>query len=94
MGIAMKTGLHGRNLPLAFVAALLLQGASVVWWASAKERDVFFITQRVTNLEVTATRSSEGQAQILERLARIEERLNAQVAILNRIEKQIGSVEP
>ncbi|MDD5587273.1 MAG: hypothetical protein PHY92_10050 [Alphaproteobacteria bacterium] len=81
----------GRHAPLALVAALLIQGATVVWWASAKERDGFFLEQRVTSLETTLSHTAEAQTQTLERLARIEERVNAQLAVLDRIERQLGA---
>ncbi|NTU76219.1 MAG: hypothetical protein HGA90_00130 [Alphaproteobacteria bacterium] len=79
----------GKHVPLALVASLLIQGATIVWWASAKERDNFFLTQRVANVESGLARTSEGQGQLIERLARIEERVNAQLILLDRIEKQL-----
>lgn len=82
----------GRHVPLALVASFLLQGATAVWWISAKERDLLFLSQRVTALESGASRSSEAQNQTLERLARIEERVNAQLIALDRIEKQVSSL--
>jgi hypothetical protein len=81
----------GRHAPLALVAALLLQGATIVWWASAKERDSFFLEQRVSNLETSFSHTTEAQNQTLERLARIEERVNAQLAVLDRIERQLSA---
>jgi|GEM_PF-924937 len=82
-------GVLGRHVPLALIAAILLQGATIVWWASAKERDVFFLEQRVAALETNLTRATETQNQTLERLARIEERLGAQMTVLDRIERQL-----
>jgi hypothetical protein len=80
----------GVNLPLALILAVLLQVASGVWWVSAKDRDGFFLSQRVNGLEADMTRAKEGQTQMLERLARIEERSNAQLDLLNRIEKRLS----
>ena len=90
----MRTEPNGtliRHVPLTLVVTLLLQAATVVWWASARDRDNLFLGQRVTNLESNLTRTMEGQSQTLERLARIEERVNAQITILDRIEKQLAS---
>jgi len=84
-------GIIGRHVPLALVAAVLLQGATVVWWASAKERDLFFMEQRVSVIEAAQTQQSQTQSQILERLARIEERLNAHLAVLEKIERKLGA---
>lgn len=74
----------------ALVLALLIQAAGIVWWASARERDNYFLAQRVGTLETKMSRDTDAQAQIVERLARIEERLGAQLGILDRIEKQIS----
>lgn len=81
----------GRHAPLALIAALLLQGATIVWWASAKERDAFFLEQRVSTLETGLSHSAAAQSQTLERLARIEERVNAQLVLLDRIERQLAA---
>ncbi|MDD3287429.1 MAG: hypothetical protein PHX43_00285 [Alphaproteobacteria bacterium] len=78
-----------RRVPLALIFAVLLQAATVVWWASAKERDVFFINQRVSELEINLSRTSGAYGQVAERLARIEERMSAQMSSLERIEKQL-----
>ncbi len=85
-------GALGRHVPLALVFALLLQAATVVWWASARDRDNFFLGQRVTNLESGLARTADGQGQVLERLARIEERQNAQISMIDRIEKHLASL--
>jgi hypothetical protein len=77
-----------KRIPVAIVLAILLQAATALWWASAKERDAFFLEQRVSGLESSASRATETQSQILERLARIEERLNAQILLLDRIDKR------
>jgi hypothetical protein len=79
----------GRHAPMMLAFALLMQAGTAVWWVSAKDRDTFFLEQRVTNLEAGQARTAEGQGQTLERLARIEERVNAQLGILDRIEKQL-----
>lgn len=77
-----------RHMPLALAFAVLLQAAAIVWWASAKERDAFFLSSRVSVLEARQPRMSEIETQMLERMARIEERLASQGVSLDRIEKQ------
>lgn len=77
-----------RRVPAMLVFAIIMQIATAIWWASAKEREAFFIEQRVKTLEVRASRVGENQNQISERLARIEERLSSQSSLLDRIEKQ------
>lgn len=80
---------HLRHLPAAVLLALIVQGGTVVWWASAKDREGAFLERRVAVLETRLSQSSDGEEKVLERLARIEERVNAQTGLLERIEKQI-----
>ena len=79
-----------RGLPLALLVTLLVQGSAAVWWVSAKARDTDFLEQRVTTLEGSMSRTQDTQGQMLQRLVRIEERVNAQVTLLERIEKQLS----
>jgi len=81
-----------RGLPLVLLLTLFVQGGAAVWWVSAKARDTVFIEQRVERLESFVAHTSEAHGQTTERLARIEERLNAQNVLLLRIEKQIMAV--
>lgn len=88
----MKEGC-GLSMPKqwpALVLALLIQAAGIVWWASAQDRDGYFLAQRVSNLETGLAHEADGQNQMLERLARIEERVNTQLVFLDRIEKQVS----
>lgn len=79
-----------KQLP-ALVFAILIQVGGIVWWASAEARDNYFLAERVSTLEAGFSRAREGQIQMMERLARIEERVNAQLSVLDRIEKQISA---
>ena len=83
--------LFGRRIPLALVAALLLQAGTAVWWAAGVENSGRFQQQRIDRLEEATAQTKEGQGQVMVRLARIEERANAQLAVLDRIEKQLGA---
>lgn len=77
-----------KRVPAMVVFAIVMQVATAIWWASAKEREAFFIEQRVKVLETSSLHTTESQSQISERLARIEERLSSQSSLLDRIEKQ------
>lgn len=88
MKLEVQDGLI-RGLPLAILVTLLIQGGAAVWWVSAKARDSVFIEQRVERLENAAAHYGESHSQTIERLARIEERMGAQTALLERIEKQL-----
>lgn len=81
-------GRRVKNVPAMLVFAIIMQAATAIWWASAKEREAFFMDQRVKTLETNSSRTIEAQGTISERLARIEERLSSQSALLDRIEKQ------
>lgn len=90
----MKIDIHDgivRGIPLAILVTILVQGGTAVWWVSAKARDTEYLDQRVTTLESGMGHSADAQAQILQRLVRIEERTNAQSILLERIDKQLGA---
>lgn len=90
----MKFEVHDgmiRGLPLAILLTILIQGSAAIWWVSAKARDTVFIERRVERLESFVAHTTEAHGQTVERLARIEERLNAQNTLLVRIEKQLAS---
>jgi len=89
----MKFEIHDgiiRGLPLVALVAFLAQGASAVWWVSAQARDKAFLERRVERLELSSAKADDGNGMILQRLARIEERIAAQTAVLERIEKRSG----
>lgn len=79
-----------RRVPLAIVLALLLQAGGAVWWAATKDSDDRFHQQRIDRLEESAAQAKEAQAEVLQRLARIETRVDAEASVLDRIEKQLG----
>jgi hypothetical protein len=81
-----------QHVPLAVVAALLLQAGTAVWWAATKDSDDRFEQQRVHSLEIEVEQTRDGQAQMIERLARIEERVNAELFMLEQLEKRLGTV--
>ena len=84
--------LFDRRVPLALVAALCLQAGTVVWWAASRDSDLQFQHARINHIEDTQAQSTEAQAQILERLARIEERTATMVTLLDRMDKERRSL--
>lgn len=78
-----------HKIPLALLVTLGLHLFAAIWWVSAKDRDTNYLGLRLTTLESSHNQSVGVQSTIMERLARIEERLAAEAAILERIEKQI-----
>jgi hypothetical protein len=80
--------LFDRRVPLAIAVALCLQAGGVVWWAASRDSDIHFQQRRIDRLEQAATETRTSQTEMLERLARIEERQIAETDLLQRIEKQ------
>ncbi|HUY68254.1 MAG TPA: hypothetical protein VMV79_03020 [Alphaproteobacteria bacterium] len=83
-----------RHVPLAIVAALLMQAGTAVWWAAGKNEEVQYQEQRITVLETAMGQADDRQTRVLERLARIEERVDEEAGTLGRIEKQLGAARP
>ena len=80
------------RVPLAVVLALSAAGRiRRARWAATKDSDDRTHQQRIDRLEQMAAQAKEGEAEVTERLARIEERVNAESSVLDRIEKQIGA---
>ena len=79
-----------RRIPLAIALALMTQAATVVWWAASRDADLHFHTQRLEHLEQHAATDIAAQSDMAQRLARIEERVNATAATLDRIDKHLG----
>lgn len=80
-----------RRVPLAVAFALFLQLAAAIWWAATKDSDDHFQQQRITVLEQQAMQTKDSQAQVIERLARIEERVNDELFMLGQLEKRLGA---
>ncbi|HBM91009.1 MAG TPA: hypothetical protein DD400_03920 [Rhodospirillaceae bacterium] len=93
MKVEMKIG-RLRSFSLTLLVTLVLQCGAAVWWVSAKARDTVFLEQRVVNIETVLSNTTESTAKICERLARIEERVKAQMVLLNRIDKKTSFHQP
>lgn len=78
-----------RGLPLAILVTFLIHGSAIVWWASAKVQDTNYLSKRVSSLETISGTRQKAQHLILERLARIEERISSQRNLLDRIDKNL-----
>ena len=79
-----------RKVPLALIFVLIGQLGMGVWVASALRKDVEQHDRRIGALEATDTRMSEEARRISEYLARMDERLQGQTAILRRVEEAIS----
>lgn len=80
------------RLPLALLGTLLLQLAGALWWAAAQANAIGYHEVRLAAVESTLAADSRRQLaqdrQVVDRLARIEERLSAQLAVLNDLKQQ------
>lgn len=77
-----------RHVPLALLVTVFLHCATAVWWVSGRARDAVFLERRVGQVEEILGQRRRSEELVIERLARIEERVNAQLLLLDRIEKQ------
>lgn len=71
-----------RRIPLALITTLLVQFGGFVWWFSSVE-------SRLTVKEQRLDEDQRAISAIVERLARIEERANAQLELLRRIDGRL-----
>lgn len=70
------------RIPLPVIIAIAIQSCMFIAWASSEKTE---ITQRVSSLE----KWTNQNAQVIERVARIEERIDGLKAQGNRIENKL-----
>lgn len=75
-----------RKVPIALIVVLVGQVVAGIYFASRLQTQVEQHDRRIAVLEVTDARMSEETRRISEYLARMDERLQAQTAILRRVE--------
>ena len=83
-----------RRIPLALIVTLLMQFGGFIWWFSSVESRLTMKEQRLTRVEQRLDDDQRSIATIGERLARIEERSNAQIDLLKRIEARLSERTP
>ena len=79
-----------RRIPLALIATLLMEFGGFVWWFSSVESRLTMKEQRLSRVEQRLDDDQRMISFIGERLARIEERTNAQIDLLKRIETRLS----
>jgi hypothetical protein len=77
-----------RRVPIAFLAAMLLQAAVAVWWTADQAALLRYHEQRLNVMDARSGTDARQQNEMLVRLARIEERIAAQTALLADIRNQ------
>lgn len=79
-----------RRVPLALLTGLLLQAAVALWWVAKEAADVSFIERRLSAVEISQAQGQGQNAEVLVRLARIEERQQAQLGMLADIKARLN----
>lgn len=83
-----------KKVPIALIVTLLLQAAGAVWWVSTKDAEDRHRDRRIAALEDGIAKSADAQIKVIDRLARIEERAEAQMQVLIRIEAHLSADGP
>ncbi len=76
-----------RRIPISLLVVVLIQFGSIIWWASGKEQQDRFQDTRLGQSEMLLNRYGGQQELIIERLARIETRLESQTELLKDMKK-------
>lgn len=81
-----------RKVPIALIFVLAGQLAMGVWVAGKLQSQVETHDRRIIALEATDARMGDEARRISEAIARLDERLQAQTAILRRLEDALRPV--
>ena len=79
-----------KKVPIAFIGALVFQAILGIWQISAMSREVGEHSRRISSLEAADSRMNDEARRISEALARLDERLLSQTAILRRMEESLA----
>ncbi len=77
-----------RRIPVALFFTLFIQMGGVVWWASTTQAQDTYRDTRIHELEARRMTDVDRQEHILERLTRLEARSEAQLEILQRLDRR------
>jgi hypothetical protein len=79
-----------KRVPLTLVVGFVLQIAAALWWVAEQSSTIAYLERRLIAVE-THQAKTQGQGEdILVRLARIEERQQAQLSLLNDIKTRLN----
>jgi hypothetical protein len=77
-----------KRVPISLIAALAVQTAGIVWWASSLSARVDQAHEAIASLRTSEAARAVEDRRISEALARLDERLRAQTEILQRLERR------
>ena len=75
-----------KRVPIALILSLAVQTGGMVWWAANLSRAVHEHERRITTIEQGDVAALAEARRLAESVARLDERMIAQTAILRRIE--------
>ena len=81
-----------KKVPIALIVVLVGQAVTGIWLAARLQNQVEDHDRRLVGLEGSQSRMSDEARRISEYLARMDERLQAQTAILRRVEDALRQV--
>lgn len=75
-----------KKVPVTIIVALMIQSATIIWWAAGMEGRTRGLEMRLAAMENVQVKAGEQQGAIMVQLATMTERLTAQTEALRRIE--------
>lgn len=78
-----------KEVPIALIVTLIVYLVTAVWFSAALTTRVTHTEMFLDKVESKAEMALRQQSELLERLARIEERTGAQLQIMQRMERLI-----
>lgn len=78
-----------KRVPIALIAAIIVQTVTIVWWAASIDARVIGHDRRIERIETTIERARENDSALIQRVTRMEERLDAMLAILRDVQTQL-----
>lgn len=95
MGATTHESWHlSRSVPITLIATIAIQTCAIVWWASAISTRVDAHDTRILEIENVNRQTANELRRATEVIARLDERIVAQTAILARIEVQLSRHNP
>lgn len=79
-----------KRVPLSMIFALLVYAVTAIWFASGISTRMDFNERKLDEVDDKAVEALNKQSELLERLARIEERGNQQIRLLERLESRLS----
>lgn len=83
-----------RSVPITLILAILVQTGGMIWWASTLSAKVEYHDQEIIKIRSTEIHRQADDRRTYEALARLDERLQSQIRILERVENSLVRGRP